>query len=261
MNLGNKSQIDLLRSEAEANYSASRWEDSAKTYEHLVGLAQENNDLALAIEFALAAIRAWSNMPDKETRVNKLYQAVGIIGLKKAAMGFEKLAQEAENSDNKKSAAQNYEIAADGFCYILNYDKAKANYMRSANHYESLSNAATKNNDFETSIHLNEKTSLIHSKISLILGRILLEKKELDNNLRKQLLEEQRKADTVMITSQKKIAESHEKLAEFYLKKNEPDYYAIVEKEYQKAISIFDAIGEIKAADKIRETLKKIKKQ
>ena len=51
--LNKKAQIELLKSEAEANYSASRWEDSAKTYEHLVGLAQDNNELALAIDFAI----------------------------------------------------------------------------------------------------------------------------------------------------------------------------------------------------------------
>ena len=68
-----KSQIDQLKGEAEANYSASRWEDSAKTYEHLVGLAQQNNELELAIEFAIAAIRAWKHMTDKETRINRLY--------------------------------------------------------------------------------------------------------------------------------------------------------------------------------------------
>ena len=80
-----KSQIDQLKSEAEANYSASRWEDSAKTYEHLVGLAQQNNELELAIEFAIAAIRAWKQMAGKETRINRLYQSIGLIGVKKAA--------------------------------------------------------------------------------------------------------------------------------------------------------------------------------
>ena len=90
--LGMKSQINQLKSEAEANYAASRWEDSAKTYEHMVGLAQDNNDLAMAIDFAIAAIRSWNHLPDKMARINKLYQVIGIIGLKKAAIGFEELA-------------------------------------------------------------------------------------------------------------------------------------------------------------------------
>ena len=253
-----KSQINQLKSEAEANYAASRWEDSAKTYEHLVGLAQDNNDLALAIDFAIAAIRSWTNLPDKASRINKLYQVIGIIGLKKAAIGFEDLAKEDIIRKNLKQAAANYEDAADGYSYIMNFDKAKKCYEDSVGIFEKLSNEAKKDNDTEGSIHLYERTSNIYSKISLLLERILVEKKDLDAKSRKLVADEKDRNAALAKEAKKNIAKAHESLATFYLKKNDSDFDSIIEKEYSNAIKILLAIGETQEAKKIEAKKKKI---
>lgn len=255
-----KSQINQLKSEAEANYAASRWEDSAKTYEHLVGLAQDNNDLALAIDFALAAINAWKNLPDKASRINKLYQAIGIIGLKKAAIGFEDLAKEAVIRKDQKQAATNFEDAADGYSYIMNFDRAKNCYEQSVEIFEDLSNQAKKNNDVEGSIHLFDRTSNLYSKIALLLKRVLIQNKDLDSKARKLLIEEKDKTKELAKEAKKSIAKAHEDLALFYLKKKDSDFASVIEKEYSNAIKIYQSIGEIQEAKKLETKKKKIKK-
>ena len=258
--LGMKSQINQLKSEAEANYAANRWEDSAKTYEHLVGLAQDNNDLGLAIDFALAAVRAWKNLIDKASRINKLYQAIGIIGLKKAAIGFEDIAKEAVIRKDQKQAATNFEDAADGYSYILSFDKAKSCYEKSVEIFEDLSSQAKKNNDVEGSIHLFERTSNLYSKISLLLKRILIQNKNLDSNSRKLLIEEKDKTAELAKEAKKSIAKAHEELAIFYLKKKDSDFNSVAEKEYSNAIKILQSIGETQEAKKLNTKKNKIGK-
>jgi len=255
-----KSQINQLKSEAEANYAASRWEDSAKTYEHLVGLAQDNNDLALAIDFALAAIRSWKNLIDKASRINKLYQAIGIIGLKKAAIGFEDIAKEAVIRKNPKQAATNFEDAADGYSYILSFDKAKKCYEQSVEIFEDLSNQAKKNNDIEGSIHLFDRTSNLYSKISLLLKKVLLQNKNLDSNSRELIIKEKDETAELAKEAKKNIAKAHEELASFYLKKNDSDFDSVAEKEYSNAIKILQSIGETQEARKLESKKNKIGK-
>ena len=260
-NLGMKSQIDQLRSEAEANYSASRWEDSAKTYEHLVGLAQDNNDLTLAIDFAIAAIRAWNNLPDKISRINRLYQVIGIIGLKKAATGFEEIAQQALNEGNQKQAAVQYEEAADGYRYIMNFDKAKTCYKTSVEVFEKIGNEVLKKKDYESSIYFLTKTSNIYNKILLLLDTILVQNKDLDSRARKTIQTEKDEILKQIKNSNLEIAKSHEYLAIFYLQKNDPDFVAIAEKEFQKAKEILESINEEQEIKKLEDRIKKIMKK
>lgn len=258
--LGMKSQINQLKSEAEANYAASRWEDSAKTYEHLVGLAQDNNDLALAIDFALEAVRAWNNLPDKASRINKLYQVIGIIGLKKAAVGFENVAKEAVIRQDHKQAATNFEEAADGYSYIMSFDRAKNCYEQSVEIFKNLSDQTKKNNDIEGSIHLFERTSNLYSKVSILLERVLIHNKDLDSKSRKLIIEEKDKTAKLAKEAKMNIAKAHEELAAFYLKKNNPDFDSIIEKEYTNAIKILQLIGETQEAKKLEAKKKKIRK-
>ena len=256
-----KSQIDQLKSEAEANYSASRWEDSAKTYEHLVGLAQQNNELEKAIKFALAAIKAWSKLPDKLNRINRLYQAIGLIGLKKAAIGFEKLGNKADSTDDLKTAAANYEDAGSNYNLIQSFDKAKQCYQKAAQAFEKLSSKAEKENDFETSIHLLDRVGGLYTKLGTLLARLLIERKDLDEfttkEIRKEKSEFYRKANELM----KKKALTHEKLAQFYLNKKDADCKHIAEKEYQNAIKIMESCDDLDEAKKLKGKLEKIRKK
>jgi hypothetical protein len=257
--LNKKAQIELLKSEAEANYSASRWEDSAKTYEHLVGLAQDNNELALAIDFAIAAIRAWKNMPDKTARILRLYQAIGIIGLKKAALGYEDIAQTAEKQGEKKLAASNFEIAADGFNYIMNYKRAQEYYKKSIKLYEELSSNATKNNDIETAIHLYDKICSIYSKLGILIGKMIIDsKKDFSEAELKTHIADKREAEKNCLLAKKEIAKSHEKLAQTFLKKSEPEYRQIALKELNKALTILKEVDDPKEVTKIKDKIKKI---
>ncbi|MHA1125635.1 MAG: hypothetical protein ACTSO7_09060 [Candidatus Heimdallarchaeota archaeon] len=255
-----KAQIELLKSEAEANYSASRWEDSAKTYEHLVGLAQDNNELSLAIDFAIAAIRAWENMPDKNARILRLYQAIGIIGLKKAALGYESLAKEAEQQGNKKLAATNYEVAADGYNYIMNYNLAKDYYLVSIKLFEGLGAEVSKSNDHESAIHLNDKVCSLYSKLAILIGKMIIDKKkDLTEDELKAHIAEKKGAEKSCNGAKKKIAKSHEQLALTFLKENESEYNQIALKELKKALVILEAIDDTKEVAKIKDKIKKIK--
>ncbi|NHJ40806.1 MAG: hypothetical protein FK731_12315 [Asgard group archaeon] len=249
--------MDQLQSEAEANYSASRWEDSAKTYEHLVGLAQQNNELEKAISFALSAIKAWSNLPDKLHRINRLYQAVGLIGLKKAAIGFEELGKEADNSNDLKTAATNFEEAGSNYNLIQSFDKAKNCYQKAATAFEKLSSKAEDQKDYETTIHLLDRICALYTKIGILLERLIIERKDLDDSTKKELINEKNKfyknADELM----KRKALTHEKLAEFYLNKKEADCKHIAEKEYRNAIKIMESINEFDEAKKLKNKLEK----
>lgn len=256
-----KSQIDQLKSEAEANYSASRWEDSAKTYEHLVGLAQENNDFALAIDFAIAAIKSWSNLPDKNARIFKLYQAIGIIGLKQAAIGFESLAANAEMSDDLKTAASYYEDAADGFSYIQNFDKAKICYNNSIKMFDKLSSKAFTEKDYENSIHLLSRTGNLYDKMKLLLETMLVQIRNLDENSRKILIEEKNKIAKMEKQINLNIAKSHEYLAIYYLQMDDPDFEPVAEKEFNNALKILEEINETQEVKKIKDKMIKLLKK
>jgi hypothetical protein len=256
-----KSQIDQLKSEAEANYSASRWEDSAKTYEHLVGLAQQNNELSKAIRFALAAIKAWSKLSDKLHRINRLYQAIGLIGLKKAAVGFEKLGKQADSNDDPKTAAANFEDAGSNYNLIQSFDKAKHCYQKAAQAFEKLYSKAEKENDFETSIHLLDRICGLYTKLGTLLARLLIERKDLEESTTKEIRKEKsefyRKANELM----KKKATIHEKLAQFYLNKKDADCKHIAEKEYQNAIKIMESCDDMEEVKKLKGKLEKIRKK
>lgn len=255
-----KSQIDHLQSEAEANYSASRWEDSAKTYEHLVGLAQQNNELEKAINFALEAIKAWSNLPDKLHRINRLYQAVGLIGLKKAAIGFEELGKQADSNNNLKAAAANYEEAGSNYSLIQNFDKAKYCYQKAVSAFEKLSSNAENEKDFETSIHLLDRIGALYTKLGTLLERLLIERKDLDEQTKKELLSGKsgfyKNANELL----RRKAVTHEKLAQFYLNKKDADCNHIAKKEYLNAIKILESINELDEAKKLKHELEKITK-
>ncbi|MBK5114492.1 MAG: hypothetical protein KGD59_09195 [Candidatus Heimdallarchaeota archaeon] len=248
-----KSQIDQLKSEAEANYSASRWEDSAKTYEHLVGLAQQNNELEQAIEFAIAAIRAWKQITGKEIRINRLYQSIGLIGVKKAAIGFEEQAKIAETNSELKTSALNFEEAGTGYSLIQNYERAKSCFESSAKIFEDLSSRAMSDTDFESAIHMFDRICNLYEKIVIIYDRILIERKELDRAAKHSILEEKEKVKRNIILSRKNKAYSHEKLAQNYLDRDDPDCNRIAEKEFAKAIEILESIDEMKLAKKLQD--------
>jgi len=253
-----KSQIDLLKSEAEANYSASRWEDSAKTYEHLVSLAQNNNDFEQAIAFALAAIKAWSKIPEKKNRINKLYQAVGLISLKKATIGFEELASSLETQKDMQAAALNYEEAGDGYSIIQNFDQAKKCFEKALEMFQNFSNQALKNAEFETAIHDFDHTVNLSVKLMNTIDRLLLDRRDFDVKVKQLIASEKKGLEKTIFTSKKNIAVSHEKLADSYLSKKDPDAKLIAKKEYGTAVSILESIGELQEAKKVKGKLEKL---
>jgi hypothetical protein len=252
--------MDQLQSEAEANYCASRWEDSAKTYEHLVGLAQQNSELEKAIGFALAAIEAWSKLPNMLHRINRLYQAVGLIGIKKAAIGFEKIAEQAEKENDLKNAASHFEEAGNNYNLIQSFDKVKRCYQAAAAMFEKLHANANSDKDFETSIHLMNRICSLYTKLGTIMERLLIERKDFDSNAKQKVANEKNAFYQKAQVANKQKAKAHENLAQFYLSKNEPDCNRIAEKEYKTAIEILESLGETKEAKKIKGKLEKIPK-
>lgn len=255
-------QIELLKSEAEANFNASRWEDSAKTYEHLVGLAQKNNDFEQAIDFALAAIHAWRRMPGKESRINKLYQAVGLIGLKKAAIGFEQVAEQAEKANDLNTAAVNFEEAANGYKLIQSFERAKAAYLKAIQLFDIRVKTALENKDFESAIHLLSRISSIYLNLKKLINYVLIERRSsLQKSEKEALFKEKEHYRSKYHKTVVKIAETHEKLSEEFCKQKTADYYLIAKKELQKAIEILESIDETQAAKKLKSKLNKIPKK
>ncbi|MBD3193098.1 MAG: hypothetical protein GF308_20850 [Candidatus Heimdallarchaeota archaeon] len=257
--MGTKSPIEQLKSEAEANFKANRWEDSAKTYEHLVRLAQDEGDLPLAIDFAIAAIRSWSKMPDKKARITRLYQAIGFLGLKQAAIGFESIARKAEEAKNLKEAATNYENAADGYNYLSNFDRAKKCFENSVSILEELGKKAYGSKDLESAIHLYDRIIIIYQKLVKILDRIFLEQKEIEEETRKKLKKEKKKMKEAEKSNKKKKAKAHEKLAASFLKKEDSDYYRVAEKEFLRAMELFQELDDSSSVKRVKEKIKKAK--
>ncbi|HUT80812.1 MAG TPA: hypothetical protein VMZ29_06375 [Candidatus Bathyarchaeia archaeon] len=260
MSQQDKGMIAQLKSEAEANYSASRWEDSAKTYEHLVGLAQNNNDFEQAIDFAIAAIRAWNKMPDMIHRINRLYQAVGLIGLRKAAIGFEEIAIKEEAEKNLKGAANNFEEAGNGYSLIQSYDRAKQCYQYSVELFHKLVKESSVKEDFESSIHNLDRICSVYVKMATLLSRVLIERKDIDKNLRQAIITEKNKFEEEIIKSKKEKAFAHERLAQYYLDMKNPDCNPIAEKEYLNAIKILESIGDNTNITKLNDKIEKIPK-
>ncbi len=260
MSQQDKGMIAQLKSEAEANYSASRWEDSAKTYEHLVGLAQNNNDFEQAIDFAIAAIRSWNKMPDMIHRINRLYQAIGLIGLRKAAIGFEEIAIKEEEEKNLKNAANNFEEAGNGYGLIQSYDRAKQCYQSSVDILQQIVKESTKKDDFESSIYNLDRICNLYIKLATLLSRVLIERKDLDKDLRQGIIAEKNSFEEKVIETKREKANLHEKLAQHYLDMKNADFHPIVEKEYMNAIKIFESIGDNSNIAKLQAKIEKIPK-
>ncbi|MBN1328763.1 MAG: hypothetical protein JXA54_04755 [Candidatus Heimdallarchaeota archaeon] len=260
MNQQDKAMIAQLKSEAEANYSASRWEDSAKTYEHLVGLAQNNNDFEQAIDFAIAAIRAWNKMPDMIHRINRLYQAIGLISLRKAAIGFEEIAIKEEEEKSLKNAANNFEEAGSGYCLIQSYDRAKQCYQSSVDIFQQIVKESSAKDDFESSIYNLDRIYNVYIKLATLLSRVLIERKDLDKNQRQVIITEKNNLEAKIIDTKKEKALFHEKLAQYYLNMKNPDCNPIAEKEYMNAIKILESIGDNVNTAKLKAKIEKIPK-
>jgi hypothetical protein len=214
----------------------------------------------LAIDFALRAIHAWSKMPDKQARMNKLYQVIGMLSLKQAAIGFENIAKQAEKEGKKKIAGANYEDAADGYQYILNFDKAKNCFSKAGTIFYELSNKMIKEKDYEGAIHLFERTCGIYQKKAKLIQRIITEQKEFTKEALKKLKEELDKAQQTSKQCSKNKALSHEKLAAFYLKQDTKENKPIAEKELKRAYEILEKMDEKSDLKRIKNKLKKIAK-
>ena len=150
-----------------------------------------------------------------------------------------------------------FEDAADGYSYIMSFDKAKKCYEKAVEIFESLSNEAKRNNDIEGAIHLFERTSNIYDKITLLLERILVQNKGLDSNARKLVTEEKDRNAALAKMIKRNIAKAHEELASLYINKKDADYNSIIEKELVNAIKILQSIGDTQEAQRLEGKKKK----
>jgi hypothetical protein len=250
-----ENMLQQLKSEAEANYRANRWEDSAKTYEHLVGLAQKNGDLALAIDFALAAIRSWNQMPEKADRVIRLYQAIGLLGLKQGAIGFEDLARKAESKEEITTAANNYDIAAQGYNYIQNYNLAEKCFRNALELFKELVKETQQDKEYEKTIHLLDKSIQINERLSKILQKKVIDNPALAKSENEEIEKEVKTIEKKIQLLKKEKANTHELIADDFVEKNNPDYLIIARKEYQKAVDIYEEMNENKRVEKIKEKM------
>ncbi len=126
-------KMNILIEEANANYKANRFKDAARTFEHLITLAIQNDELEEAIYFAYRAADCWKK--DKNT-LNRavIFRDIGNMACNFGIQIIESNLSKLKKLDEKAKAL---EIAGD--CLLGRDVKlAKERYRESIDLYNEL---------------------------------------------------------------------------------------------------------------------------
>jgi hypothetical protein len=213
-------KMNILIEEANANYKANRYKDAARTFEHLITLAIQNDELEEAIYFAYRAADCWRKNNDTMNRA-VIFRDIGNMACNFSIQIIESHLSKLKKLDEKAKAL---EIAGD--C-LQGRDpkKAKEKYQESIGFYNQL---AEKEKDAD------KKIQLLRDALEVTL--------KLDNTKAKKEL---------MI----RIANMQVSLSETELKKKTPEGMQIALRSYEDALDMFK---DLKMKEDIQSLTKKI---
>ena len=153
-------KMNILIEEANANYNASRYKDAARTFEHLISLAIQNDEPEEAIYFAYRTADCWKKEKGEMNRSLIFFQ-IGNLAHSFGAEIADRLATKSKQNEDKGKA-----LLLAGQC-LLSQDtnKAKDRLNKSANIFKELADNEQNpkkvvlqlRNALEAIIHLQNK--------------------------------------------------------------------------------------------------------
>ncbi|MCG3216700.1 MAG: hypothetical protein KAS63_08250 [Candidatus Heimdallarchaeota archaeon] len=213
-------KMNILIEEANANYNTQRYKDAARTFEHLISLAIQNDEPEEAIYFAYRAADSWKKGKNPQNRA-QTFAKMGSLAFNFGAQIAEQFAIKTKNIEEK---AKSLFIAGECLSY-LQPEKAKVQFEQSVEFFQKL---AVKEKDTTKKVQ--------HLRNALEAIRILKNKK---------------KEKALKI----RIANLHIKIAETNVAKENPENMQIALRSYEDALELFN---EIKSKEDIQIITKKI---
>ena len=218
-------KMNILIEEANANYNASRYKDAARTFEHLITLAIQNDEEEEAIYFAYRAADCWR----KEK--NLMNRAIIFRDIGNLAFGFCSKIVEDYVSNTKKPEEKAKALLLAGECLSTQDSKKSTETLLEAiKIFEDLA---------EKTIENKLKTNYLMSALDGVIK--LGDKKQI-----KEL--------------QTRIAKHHLSSAEKDFKKNKPEDLQSALRSFEDALAIFENLKmkeDIQSVSKKIEQLKK----
>lgn len=213
-------KMNILIEEANANYKANRYKDAARTFEHLITLAIQSEELEEAIYFAYRAADCWRKNKNTMNRA-VIFRDIGSMACNFSVQIIEAYLSKLKNLDEKAKAL---EISGD--CMLAKDIKlAKTRYQESVDIYNVL---AEKEKD------ANKKVQLLRDALEVTV--------KLDNSKAKKELKI-------------RIANVHVTLSENEMKKKTPEGMQVALRSYEDALEMFK---ELKMKEDIQAISKKI---
>lgn len=219
-------KMNILIEEANANYKANRYKDAARTFEHLITLAIQNNELEEAIYFAYRAADCWRKNNNTMNRA-VIFRDIGNMACNFSVQIIEAYLSKLKDLEEKAKAL---EIAGD--CLLGRDTKlAKERYNESIDIYNQL---AEKDKDS------NKKVQFLRDALEVTI--------KLDNAKAKKEL---------MI----RIANTHISLSEDEMKKDTPEGIQIALRSYEDALEMFKELKMKEDTQVITKKIAELKKK
>lgn len=215
-------KMNILIEEANANYNASRYKDAARTFEHLISLAIQNDEEEEAIYFAYRAADCWRKEKNPMNRAN-IFRDIANL----ASSFCTKIVDDYIKHTNKKEEkAKALLLAGESLAF---HDKTNSNkkLTESKKLFEELAET-TKDSKLKTNYLMNA-----------LEGTIKLGDKKQEKDLRI------------------RIANHHVTCAEKDFKKDTPEDLQSALRSYEDALEMFQ---DLKMKEDIQSITKKIEK-
>lgn len=215
-----ESKMNILNEEANANYNASRYKDAARTFEHLITLAIQNDEEEEAIYFAYRAADCWRK--DK----NEMNRAVIFRDIGNLAHGFcAKILDDYVAKTKEPEAKAKAKMLAGECLLTQNKTKATKNLTEAIELFEKLADSS-KDSKSKTNYLMNALECTINQG-------------------------DKKQAKALKI----RIANHHVSSAEKSFKKNTPEDLQIALRSFEDALDLFN---ELKMKEDIQNISQKI---
>ncbi len=215
-------KMNTLLDEANANFEASRFKDAARTFEHLVSLAIQNNDPEEAIYYAYRAAYSWKMDKNKTNRINS-FKLIGELSFSVASVLAEDVAIHTQDLEEKAKS-----LATAGQClFFKERERGKQLLLKALDIYQKLLDKETINK--EKLKHLVNRRSIL------------------------QFMEE----NESIIATELEMAAVYETSAESQLAEKQPKAMQQALREYEDALKIYE---KLKKKTKVTELKRNITK-